>query len=317
MSHAQLPYQKYLPIFPRDQWEHNLGYCGEVSLISAGLYYGQYLSQYDVRDLATGDQLEELNFDNAERAVKKMHLTSESWSDNGTNRIEDFLAWIKQSILSDIPVMIGIYMNGSIFDGLEEDGKADYDHEVPVIGIESHHPLSASHAQYYDDDWIVFSDNGLYTPRPKMPLYLFKYKFKCFQKSRDDASDPHSPPYSLANDRSNYGIKLTGTNAQNPTLPVRVCTSVNNEPHEIVDKSRVRPKPIPFSLSIGVWGMNDGNKYKLYRYDNRSKVPEKEFNKNAKYAAKSWEITTANPAVVEVINSNHVAVYRAVAASAP
>jgi hypothetical protein len=34
---------------PRLQWNHNAGYCGEVSLISAGLYYGQYISQYDAR----------------------------------------------------------------------------------------------------------------------------------------------------------------------------------------------------------------------------------------------------------------------------
>ena len=32
----------------RIQWDANSGYCGEVSMISAGLYYGQYLSQYDV-----------------------------------------------------------------------------------------------------------------------------------------------------------------------------------------------------------------------------------------------------------------------------
>lgn len=42
---------KHLP--PRLQWEHNGGYCGEVSMIVAGLYYGQYLSQYDVRAIAS------------------------------------------------------------------------------------------------------------------------------------------------------------------------------------------------------------------------------------------------------------------------
>jgi hypothetical protein len=41
------------PIPPRLQWNENYGYCGEVSLISAGLYYGQYISQYDARALAS------------------------------------------------------------------------------------------------------------------------------------------------------------------------------------------------------------------------------------------------------------------------
>ncbi|MBK8816213.1 MAG: hypothetical protein IPN42_12290 [Methylococcaceae bacterium] len=41
-------------IRPRLQWNHNGGYCGEVSMISAGLYFGQYLSQFDVRSIASG-----------------------------------------------------------------------------------------------------------------------------------------------------------------------------------------------------------------------------------------------------------------------
>jgi len=33
-----------LDMEPRRQWEENMGYCGEVSTISALLYYGGYLS---------------------------------------------------------------------------------------------------------------------------------------------------------------------------------------------------------------------------------------------------------------------------------
>lgn len=33
-----------LDIPPRYQWNANNGYCGEVSFISVGLYYGQYCS---------------------------------------------------------------------------------------------------------------------------------------------------------------------------------------------------------------------------------------------------------------------------------
>ena len=30
-----------------------MGYCGEVSTISALLYYGGYMSQYDMREIST------------------------------------------------------------------------------------------------------------------------------------------------------------------------------------------------------------------------------------------------------------------------
>ena len=37
---------------PRQQWESNGGYCGEVSTISALLNFGGYMSQYDMRVVA-------------------------------------------------------------------------------------------------------------------------------------------------------------------------------------------------------------------------------------------------------------------------
>ncbi len=66
-----ITYNQSMP--PRLQWMQNGGYCGEVSTVASGLRYaskwsalcavvtacrwGQYLSQYDVRDVATGSQL--------------------------------------------------------------------------------------------------------------------------------------------------------------------------------------------------------------------------------------------------------------------
>ncbi|MFY9644111.1 MAG: hypothetical protein WAK29_02980 [Terriglobales bacterium] len=38
-----------VPIQPFYQWENNYGYCGEVSLMEAGLANGEWLSQYDTR----------------------------------------------------------------------------------------------------------------------------------------------------------------------------------------------------------------------------------------------------------------------------
>src|SRR6516165_2718747 len=36
-------------IQPFYQWENNFGYCGEVSMIQAGLANGEWMSQYDAR----------------------------------------------------------------------------------------------------------------------------------------------------------------------------------------------------------------------------------------------------------------------------
>jgi len=311
----QAPYQKYLAISPRIQWEANDGYCGEVALISAGLYYGEYLSQYDVRQMATDDQSAELDYSTAARAAAKMLLTSRSWPSDGSKSASDFLAWIKNCIVNDIPVSIGILMNSSIFDGLEDGGNANYDHDVPVVGIESNYPLSDT--SYHDDDRIVFSDNGVYQPSSSSKSCLFKYTFGQFQRTRKEANENGSPAYSLASDRPNYGIALTGIKSDGSTLPVQVTTTPNYEHPGIKDGSAKRPHAISLAAMITVSGMESGVRYKLYRYDGLANVPATEFNKNAPKAAMMWNVSSENPVVLETIMSADEAVYRAVKASAP
>jgi len=306
-------YQKYLPIPPRQQWENNNGYCGEVALISAGLMYGQYVSQFDARRLATNNQLKELNFDSSAKAAMGMHLTYELWPSDSHQSVKDFLVWVKQSILTGIPIMIGIYMNLSIFGELEDKGQDDYDHIVPVIGIQSSHDLSDQ--SYYDDDYLIFSDNALFTPSGPDPNYLFRYQFGKFPLTRDQANDAHYPPYSLANDRPNYGMRITGVVSTDPVLPVQVITALDNEPNEIEDGSTTRPASVRLPLTINVSGMAQGTKYKLYKYDDLKKVPTRQFNHEASNAAKVWDIDATCPIITEVLRTDQVAVYRAMAAA--
>ena len=121
--------------------------------------YGQYISQFDTRTLATGDQLDELNFDSTETAAKKMCLTYESYQQSSRPNVQQFLAWVKQSIIGGFPVMIGIYMNLSIFGELEDNGTNDYDHIVPVIGVESSHDLKDQTRKWFAVIGPALNDN--------------------------------------------------------------------------------------------------------------------------------------------------------------
>jgi hypothetical protein len=310
-------FQKYLPIQPRKQWEHNDGYCGEVALISAGLMYGQYVSQFDARRLGTDDQLDELNLHTSPKAAKRMRLNCESWPSRSGRNVQEFLAWVKGSILQDTPVMIGIYMNQSIFGELENDGKNKYDHIVPVIGIESSHDLSDP--EYYDDDYLVFSDNGLFTPTGSDAPYRFRYQFGKFLRTRKEANNKKSPPYSLAKEQRNCGMRIMGVNSTDTVLPVQVSPALNNEPIEIKNRSTARPASVHLPLTVTVSGMAPGTKYKLYKYDDLKKVPTRQFHKKASKAAMVWDIDATCPTITDLIRSDQVAVYRApdVVGSAP
>ena len=158
-------YSMSLAIPPRQQWLADYGYCGEVSFISAGLYYGQYVSQYTARAAATPgvDQSESdsqlLLAVNDLTAASNMHLNAVEWNGQASSASTgQFLAWVKGYVLAGYPVIIGIYVD-QLAPGTAA-GFSQYDHIVPVNGIASNHPLVQGLNQtYYADDVLQFSDN--------------------------------------------------------------------------------------------------------------------------------------------------------------
>lgn len=308
----------------RLQWMHNSGYCGEVSLISAGLYYGQYVSQFDVRALVTQDDTQTSNElligINDTQTADKLHLQYEEWNTDAEENTDQFLSWIKQKVVQGYPVAIGVYANQYLFykDTTPTDGDADYDHIVTVSDITSSHPLTDP--TYYGNDQIGFSDHGLWD-NDNTPVYYFSYAFDPFQKDRIDANATHGPIYSLANDGSNYGIAITGVKGN--CLPVRVDPNFNYESPPINSDGQhpnTRPASMPLTLTITVSNLVPNTSYVLYRYNNLSAVPDSDFNANAGKAHEKWNIEISSGSTytqTEMIQSNETAVYRCVEASAP
>lgn len=296
---------------PRLQWNANFGYCGETSFISAGLYYGQWASQYEVRAIASdgtpqnrqNSQL--LLGSNAEHAARVMHLETVKW--NGASASpQSFLGWIAQNVAQERPVIIGVYTNEYRFYGHTnpQAGDPTYDHIVPVVAA--------------GNGRLTFSDNGLWgPPRP----YLFTYPYSAFARTRAQANARSAPQYSLPAGVRDYGIAVTGiADPSRETVPVRVATNVNYEKPKMRNHSTVRPKPMPLVLTVTVSGLTPGTNYTLYRYDRFSDVPDTRFNANSAHASKHWAIRPASGSsfvVTERIMSDQVAVYRAVPSSGP
>lgn len=313
-------YENKNDIPPRLQWNGNHGYCGEVSLISAGLYYGQYISQYDARACVSEgaqqnkDQL--LLGVNDLYAASKMHLKVIKWHPVLEKNTNQFLTWVKKNVMKGYPVAIGIYTNENRFYGNADPNAGDkqYDHIVPVTGIASNFP---SDLAYHGDDVIFFSDNGLWCDNTD-PHYLFNYSFDAFQMSRIDANQINAPVYSLCNSGKNYGLAVTGVrDGYGETLPVRISTNFNSEQFEIDDGSNERPSSAPLTLTITVSNLVPHVRYILYRYNSLEKVPNSLFNAHAADAYESWPIQISSGNSYEMIveiESDEIAVYRAVRA---
>ena len=296
---------------PRLQWNANFGYCGETSFVSAGLYYGQYASQYEVRSIASDgtpqyEQRSQLLLGvNAMHAARAMHLVMVKWN-GGSASPQSFLGWVTANVSMHRPVIIGVYTNEYRFYGKRNPnaGDSSYDHIVPVIEADSRR--------------LTFSDNGLWgPPRP----YLFRYSYDTIARNRAEANAPSAPQYSLPAGVRDYGIAIAGVaDPQRETLPVRVATSVNYEKPKMQNRSSKRPKPMRLTLTVAVSGLRPGVGYVLYRYDRFADVPDERFNANASRASKHWAIRLKSGSTFtlrEKVMSDQVVVYRAVPSSGP
>ncbi len=160
----------------------------EVSTIAAGLSYGQYFSQYDMREIAANNRDEAqtkhsyLVGVNDQHAAMQVHLNHTEYNntDYTTGHTQRHLAWIKYMTRRGWPVTMTIYMNFYLFYGDTSPNAGDplYDHIVSVIRVES----NFDDDEYHDSDIITFSDHGLWDPSPqKGPRYYFSYEFSEFQ----------------------------------------------------------------------------------------------------------------------------------------
>ena len=312
---------------PRLQWNANFGYCGETAFISAGLNYGQYISQYDARAIASNNARQYLESSqlllgvNDVATAKAMHLTAVAFNTAKQPTATAFLTWVKSNVIAGYPVVMGVFTNESRFYGTTNlnAGDTEYDHIVVATSITSTHALTGP-VKYYSDDVITFNDNGLWTGTPNgQPQNVFSYPFGTFAATRRQANAKTAPVYSLKNG-ADYGIAITGViDLSRETVPVRLTTSVSAETPAMVNGSTTRPAPTPVTLTITVSSLKPGTTYNLYRYSSMSTVPDSNINANAAKAAQKWTITAAATTytMTQTIMSNEIAVYRAVPVGAP
>lgn len=138
------------------------------------------MSQYDVRDVAviaprdkqmrwysvgTNDQL----------ASHKLKLTFEEFDCYSYKSTEDYYAWIKRMTRKGYAVTFCVFMNHYLFYGIKDEtyGYHFYDHIVSISEIQSKYDDD----YYHDDDIIIFSDHGLWSPDARNPPYIFNYTF--------------------------------------------------------------------------------------------------------------------------------------------
>ena len=234
-------YAQHNPLPQRIEWSENGGYCGETALATAGLYYGQYVSQYDVRAALDPTQKNQVLIetdDGGTSPVGAFQVAQSLFMEpvqfvNQLNDYQGFLSWVKSQVVLGYPVAIGVYINYGLFTGEVENYKDEYNHIIMVTGVESKCPLSAA---YCADDVLYFWDFGLWTG-DAVPAYT-SCAFSEFANCRKDADNPDGNLYSLPIGPDHdgdgvyaYGLAITGITDPDlqTTIPLTVTVSIASD----------------------------------------------------------------------------------------
>ncbi|MFM8350063.1 MAG: hypothetical protein ACKN9D_03265 [Actinomycetales bacterium] len=308
-----------LGIAPRQQWDANFGYCGETSLISAGMSFGQYTSQWTARSLATdgvpqtsrSSQL--LLGVNDLAAAAAMRLRAVAYEGGPQDSTRAYLGWVESKVMDGYPVIIGMYMNMSGQSGSPSSGDDEYDHIVPVLGVRTGDGTGARRA-YRPTDLLAFSDNSSPDARA-----VHRLPIGTLLRTRQQANDPAAPDYSIRSRPRNYATAILGVmDPDRITLPVRLTSDLAVEGSDGgVDRMADPPAPVPINITATVLIADQSRAYRVYAYDDFAKVPVKDFNEHAADATASWTIPAhSGPtwSTTVPITSDQTLVFRAVPA---
>ena len=247
-----------LAVPPRLMWGWGpglSGYCGEASLQSAGLFFGNYISQEQVR--YAGGNTEVLIDVNLHKAADTLGFTYDRWkvvSKVGYHRAEldSFPIWTKNHLDSGHPVIVGVYESKPL-----RSADPDYDHIVPIIGYDT-----LNLALYYND---------LYCPTTRtLGLKDIKTRVACTQTAEPSQPYPYCFPAT-----NNYGIAIMGVKG---TSSCQLSLDIGDwsEP-DWGEEDKLHQKPITFYPKITAKGLIPGNKYSVVRFDSVDSLPEDDF----------------------------------------
>jgi len=320
-TEARDPYSASVDIAPRLQWNANYGYCGETSFISAGMYFGQYTSQWTARDLASGGMKQTAEDSqlllgvNDLAAADRMRLEVAAFDSESQGSVAEYLTWIKSMIIRGNPVITGVLMKLDQSDSTYP-GSWEYDHIVPVLAVTSKARLQPGERRLRPTDALVISDNSGLNGESR-----YRIPFASSQRTRSAANAPGAPAYSLRNRPMNYATTVLGVrDADGVTIPVRLTGSLDGEGVQDGTWLNAQPAGQPLELTATVSIPDSTQEYRVYLYDDFDKVPIRGFNAAAGQAIQSWTIPAGSgPTWATTIStsSDQTRVFRAVPVAAP
>ncbi|MGP8217072.1 MAG: T9SS type A sorting domain-containing protein [Bacteroidia bacterium] len=273
-----------LNIPPRIQWPNNDGYCGENSIQMCGLYYGNYISEVVVRDVAGGELLVYVN-DTA--ALDSLNFNYVEWDPNpNPPQYMTYLDWVKQYLYQKQPVIITVYVSGM--------SDPDYDHIIPAIGF-----YANSVNTYNATDSLTYNTN--------FDTVYFTRAFSTIYATRAQANNSAPYPYYIPKN-VDYGVAVTGNKDPGKvTRPVHIVLDSNDEPNVTLGVP-----PCMLRATITADSLTIGKSYALLRYNNYRTVPSTGFKPSGANSVVYFTATAVTHTVIDSFMSDTAVFYRCI-----
>eukprot|EP00037_Helgoeca_nana_P015251 m.142598 g.142598 ORF g.142598 m.142598 type:complete len:369 (-) comp22933_c0_seq1:61-1167(-) len=270
----QTKYSVVLPVTPRQQWNIEGGFCGAMSVQTAHLAFGAWISQDLVRKANThgvghcepgnGCELEPTNIG---QTAQNLKLDYDVFDHSQPKpQAAAYKSWMKAHLVKGHPVVWLVMTKGEDacpYAGACPDGGA-FSHIEPVWGIFSDHPLNDT--TVYDDDWVLHSSD--------QDLQHYYRKFSSIvdttamdgncAKAQDGFGK--NEMYPCINDQVDYGLAINGINGSG--LPTSLAVDSQDEPD-----TRMGQRAIEMRGTVTVSSLIVGKGYTIYRYTGTEELP--------------------------------------------
>eukprot|EP00040_Diaphanoeca_grandis_P024980 m.137984 g.137984 ORF g.137984 m.137984 type:complete len:353 (-) comp29965_c0_seq1:60-1118(-) len=261
-------------ITPRQQWNINGGFCGAMSIQTAHLTFGAWISQDLVRkgnNHGTGHCGAgvgcEVDPTNVGETALNLKLDYEEWDYNSTKpQSARYKQWMKAHLAVGHPIVWFVMCKGDDacpYPNACPNGGA-FGHVEPVWGVFSNHPLNDT--TVYDDDWVVHSSDQDLNPYYRLFSSLEDTTAMNGNCAKAQPGFGKNEMYPCINDQTDYGIAINGIKGAG--LPVSLSVNNQQEPD-----TRMGQLPTPVLGVVTATSLTPGKRYTLYRYEGTATLP--------------------------------------------
>jgi hypothetical protein len=317
------PSPRLLDIPPRFMWGWApgvSGYCGSVSMQSAGIYYGNWFTEDYVRGTSGGhDGAHQMYITYPQdlaipdtaliSACPKLRMNCTQWDYHVAPQPQyvDFLRWTASAIDAGHPVLLGLFW------GAEATPNPTFDHIVPMVGYEN---ATADHQQQQQPPpssspppppppqqqqqqqpsqstvgAVYYNDLHANVTTRAVVSDFVRNRSTCITAER------FGPESFCLQYYVNFGIDVSGNlqepvEGEAPLRPVRLVMGEWTEP-DYSEEDKLHEPPVLLSAQVVVSALTVGSTYALLRFDDPLLTPVSGFLRSPNVREKNVFVASA------------------------